>query len=213
MNAVPTISTHTARDLQPPQYPRYAGKVRQPTMRAVERICERIATERGLTVNNVLYGYGAANKSARRDAFKAILAETGCSISGLADTLGRARGGIYVAMAYVDRPISEPKTPAAPKPPRALPTYGQCVMVSQAVRDEVLAEVHRETGVPPRLILSRDKRRTIYRARAEALWRLRAMERADGTPRYSFPVLGRTFGIHHTAAMNAIEDHAGRVSA
>lgn len=87
------------------------------------------------------------------------------------------------------------------------------LVLSQRVRDAVLAEVYRETGVPPRLILSRDKRRPIYRARAEALWRLRDMKRADGAPKYSFPVLGRAFGIHHKAVMDAVKERAGRVSA
>lgn len=87
------------------------------------------------------------------------------------------------------------------------------LLLTQEIRDEVLAQVHRDTGVPPRLVLSRDKRRPIYRARAEALWRLRDMKRADGAPKYSFPVLGRAFGIHHTAAMDAVKERAGRVSA
>jgi len=200
-------------DLLPPTDPHHGNRARRPTPEAVERICQRIATERGLTLNNVMFGYGAVNKSARRDAFKAVVAETGCSVSGLAQTLGRDRSGLFATLAYVDQPAKPARPPRAPRSPRTLPSGSEGVSVCQDVRDEVLAEVHRETGVPPSLILSRDKSRAIYRARAEALWRLRDMKRADGSPKYSFSVLGRTFGIHHTAAMDAVGERAGRVRA
>ena len=102
MNAVPTISAHTARDLQPPRFPGHIS--RHPTREAVGRICARVAAEHDLTLNNVLYGYGKPHKVARRIAFKAVLAETGCSISGLSEVLGYgSRTAVYRAIGYFDQ--------------------------------------------------------------------------------------------------------------
>lgn len=228
MNSLPTISTHTASELQPPRCPRYGGKARQPTQKAVERICERIATERGLTLNNALYGYGAANKAARREAFKAIVAETGCSISGLADTLGRDRAGLYRAIAYEERP----RSPAAPRQRRKPSTSpklslasgespgGRGLPVRPEVRDAMVAAVAAAHGLRPDDILNRQSRDPLLvPARHEVMWRLRQIRR-DGKPKHSFPAIGLALDAHHSSVMLGVATHeatlatsAGRVAA
>lgn len=81
--------------------------------------------------------------------------------------------------------------------------YGRCC-VPDSVRDRVVAEVSAETGVKIREIMGRDRTQRVFRARAEAIQRLRAMRADDGAPRYSLPALGRSFGRDHGAIHNAL---------
>ena len=82
------------------------------------------------------------------------------------------------------------------------------------IRDRVVAEVSAETGVSVREIMSRDRTQRVFKARAEAIQRLRDMETDDGEPRFSMPAIGRAFGRDHCAISNALSKRSrGRVSA
>lgn len=66
-------------------------------------------------------------------------------------------------------------------------------------------------GLKPSEILSRSRRRAVVYARQEVMYVARSIRRDDGTPRYSFPDIGRRLGgFDHTTVLHGVAGHCKR---
>ena len=68
---------------------------RRPTRMVVEDAIYRAALNDGLTSDDVLHGRRRCDSAARRDAWMAILDDSGCSVAGLAHVWGIDRQAIH----------------------------------------------------------------------------------------------------------------------
>lgn len=72
----------------------------------------------------------------------------------------------------------------------------------------IVRQVADETGVPVADILGPSRIADISSARHTAMARARAIERPDGSPRYSLPMIGRVFNRDHTTVLYAVRKMA-----
>jgi chromosomal replication initiation ATPase DnaA len=70
-----------------------------------------------------------------------------------------------------------------------------------------------ERGVSPDEITGRGRTQKVAHARQEVMWRARQVLRPDGSPRYSFPFIGRELNRDHTTVVHGVAAHEARVSA
>ena len=71
---------------------------RRPTWAAVIRAAEAVSNTNRLTRDQILYGRSFADCRARRAVMRKVIADTGCSINGLADVWGLDRRIIQRAL-------------------------------------------------------------------------------------------------------------------
>lgn len=89
------------------------------------------------------------------------------------------------------------------------------VQVTDADRDRIIAEVLvNHPRVRARDILGPSTMRFVSIPRQEVMWRLRMICWKDGSPKHSFPEIGRAIGGRdHTTALHGFRKHEKRMAA
>lgn len=77
----------------------------------------------------------------------------------------------------------------------------------------ILAEAAADHGLPPTAITGDRRFAHHVRARQEFMWRARQVKWADGTHRYSLPMIGKFLGVDHTTVLHGVRAHEKRIGA
>lgn len=78
---------------------------------------------------------------------------------------------------------------------------------------ERIAEVAARHGLTPADLTGPSQRRPLIGPRHEAMWEIRQVKRADGSHRYSLPMIGSRFGGRHWASvLYAVRKHEALVN-
>lgn len=67
-----------------------------------------------------------------------------------------------------------------------------------------------EHGVMVEDLTGNSRAKEDAQARQDFMWKARQMTKADGSPRFSFPQIGRFLNRDHTSVMHGVEAHAKR---
>lgn len=81
----------------------------------------------------------------------------------------------------------------------------------QITMEQIIREVATRHRLAVRDLLGRDIYPNYVLARQEAMWRLRQQRKPDGSPRWSYPAIGRAMGgKDHTTVMHGVKRHEAR---
>lgn len=76
--------------------------------------------------------------------------------------------------------------------------------MSGPIARAILAETAADHGLAVAVMLERIRSPDRVAARFDAMRRLRAVTRGDGSPRFSLPQIGALLGVHHTSVLNGL---------
>src|ERR1700748_3046041 len=82
------------------------------------------------------------------------------------------------------------------------------------IMQQTLQATASDHGLTPDILVGTSRKRSAVRARQDAMYRLRAIKRPNGKPRYSLPQIGRFLGRRHHApiihGLRAWESHVAK---
>lgn len=78
---------------------------------------------------------------------------------------------------------------------------------------QILAETAADYGLSPSQLQGNSRVRTISWPRQDFMWRCRQVKWADGSHRYSYPMIGGFLDMDHTTIIHGVRAHAARLAA